>query len=155
MAQGLIRPGSGPNWLPTSPSPTPATCSGKCPNGDACCERGRHAPPPLPRVPPRPLLLQNRAPELPHASLSLALLLLASPAALRRATAMAVIAERQSSSYHCCYRCCCPSASPCLAPRSCRLPPPPLSLTAALPVVRGCRHGRGVPELAAVVARPP
>ena len=86
---------------------------------------------------------------------SLTLLLLASPAALRRAAAMAAIAGRQSSSCHYCYRCCCPSASPCLAPRSCRLPPPPLSLAVALPVVRGRRHGRGVPELAAAVARPP
>ena len=43
MAQGLIRPRSGPNRLPTLPTPTPATCSRICPNGDACPGRVLHA----------------------------------------------------------------------------------------------------------------
>ena len=42
MAQGLIRPGSGPNWLPTLPSPTHARCSTAGRRVNHAAERALH-----------------------------------------------------------------------------------------------------------------
>ena len=71
-----------PKTVSKSGSFAHAACPAECLRGDHAAEHAppwpMHIPPPCHTL-PHALLLQNRAPELPHASLSLALPLLASP----------------------------------------------------------------------------
>ena len=76
MAQGLIRPGSGPNRLPTLPTPTHARCStagqrvrhapGARSHHCRVAAAGRRASYPLCHALPHALLIHNRAPVLPR-----------------------------------------------------------------------------------------